>query len=146
MTETRTPTLTATTFVARADAILPEKVVLDEMISDVLTNWKGTGGIDWVMVDSHRVADAFITRRARLGLSPDRKQTTDYVQHMFREARHVCRHADGSSYRLHPGETCGETCTRKYLHAASADRRPPCPDCFTETTTQGTCPLGCDEF
>ena len=42
MTETRTPTLTATTFVARADAILPEKVVLDEMISDVLTNWKGT--------------------------------------------------------------------------------------------------------
>lgn len=144
--ETRTPTLTATEFINRSSPILPERVVLDEMISHVLTNWKGTGGIDWVMVDSHRIAAAFLSRRRRGGKADavDR-QTTDYVQHMFREASHVCRHIEGTSYRLHPSEVCGDNCTRKYHQTPGAERRAPCPTCFIETTTQGTCPLGCDE-
>ncbi len=139
--ESRTPTLTFIDAVRQADRRLPERQVLDEAVAITLSNWKGTRGVDYVMVDSHPVADMFFSRRCRNGEGSDRKQTLDYVQHMFREAGHVCRHADGSSYRLHSDETCGDACTAKYLHAAGKGTRPLTNCCFVEETTAGTCPL-----
>lgn len=139
--EERTPTRTFTDTVRQAPLYDPEVRTLRAAIVATLTRWKGTGGVDWVLVDSVPVADAIVRRRKMRGESPDPAQALDYVQHMFREAAHVCRHAEGTCYRLHPPEECSPACTYKYDQAKRRSVRPMSVCCFVETTTEGTCPV-----
>jgi hypothetical protein len=140
--EARTPTLSATEFIRTADVRISETLLISETIAHVLENWKGTGGIDWVMIDSHRIGEAVHRRRARAGKDTNTlDECTQYVQHLLREAWHVCRHAEGSSYRIHPADVCGDACTYKYDQAKRRTTRPMTTCCFVEATTEGTCPV-----
>lgn len=96
------------------------------------------------VVDSHQVANAVFARRSEAWTVGDWDQCKDYVQHLFREAAHVCRHADGHDYRIHKADKCSADCDAKYARSTTA-RRPASKCCFVETTTQGTCPFGCDD-
>jgi len=115
------------------------------IIRDIVKAVNGNFDTDG-FVDSHKVADALFRRRAddSARTLTDWNQTRDYVQHLFREAAHVCRHADGHDYRIHKADKCSADCDAKYAHA-STTRRPVSTCCFVETTTQGTCPFGCDD-
>jgi hypothetical protein len=98
------------------------------------------------LIDSHKVADAFFKRRLANGLAPDRTQTKDYVQYLFRESMaHVCRHIDGTCYRFHKELECSAECDKKYAHREPTVRRPMSDCCFLEVTTMNRCPMGCDD-
>lgn len=99
------------------------------------------------VLDSHMVADALWARRNERGdaETTDWSQTRDYVQHVLREAAHVCRYADGFSYRVHLQPACSETCQNKKRIAAKTVRREICDRCFLERTYDLSCPSGCDD-
>ncbi len=94
-------------------------------------------------VDSYAVADELFEQRVRLGRDADRQQTLDYVQHLFREASHVCRYADGQHhYFLHEQAQCFTDCnSRKHIvqSAQPFEARPLCPDCFIMLPCTGVC-------
>jgi hypothetical protein len=96
-------------------------------------------------LDSYALADVLFERRVAAGRGHcDPIQTKDYCQYLLREtAAHVCRHADGHHYRIHPEVSCSASCDDKFAHAAATVRRDPCPFCHLELTTAGDCPLGC---
>jgi hypothetical protein len=143
--EDRTPTRTFTDVIQTAPLYDPEARTMRAAIAATLKRWKGTGGVTWVLVDSEPIAAAIVKGRKMRGEDPDPRQALDYVQHMLREAEHVCRHAEGTCYRLHNDPECGPTCTMKYDQAKKRDRRPSCRECFTELTTDFRCPMGCED-
>lgn len=116
-----------------------ERAVIDEVVDAVLAECPEGG-----LVDSHRVAAAVVARRVAAGGDPDPVQTKDYVQYLFRETdEHVCRHADGSHYRIHPQPKCTPECDAKYQHRAARTVRDHCGSCHMELTTAGECPMDC---
>lgn len=137
----RTPTSVAVAAVAGCDLeLLNERKVIDAAIAAVLAEFPDGGS-----VDSWQVAAEVLKRRhakGRTDVCPT--QTKDYVQHLFREsAAHVCRHADGHHYRVHPEEVCSGSCDDKFAHTPGRARRDSCEHCFLELTTSGDCPMGC---
>lgn len=116
-----------------------EKRVLNDAIRATIQMHPGGG---WV--DSHKVAYAILHRRHVHGKKyVSGQQTKDYVQHVFREASHMCRHADGHMYRIHAEEVCSPECEEIYAINPKIVRRESCPQCFLEVTTAGECPMGC---
>lgn len=94
-------------------------------------------------IDSHKVARAIMDRRYEQNRPVTFEQTRDYVQHMFREAEYVCRHADGHHYRLHQEKVCSPECDEIYLQNPKIVVREHCQFCFLELSTAGECPMGC---
>lgn len=96
-------------------------------------------------INSYAIADVVFARRRRAGGDPNWEQTKDYVQHLLREAAHVCRHAvNGHMYQIHEAEVCSTECTSRHQHHQAAPVREHCGFCYLELTTDGLCPLGCD--
>ena len=136
----RTPTTAAVAAVNVADDTCNERAVIDDVVAAVLAEFPDGGS-----VDSWLVAAEVLERRVRLG-NKDAcpTQTKDYVQYLFREsAAHVCRHADGHHYRVHPESSCSAECDSKYARAQAAPRRDVSECCFVELTTAGECSMCC---
>ena len=117
-----------------ADSETPESQIIAAGINNVLA-WFEVGS-----VDSHVVATAMFGRRK----AGTWDQCRDYVQHLFREAAHVCRHADGHHYTVHSTPLCSVDCDTKFAQSRP-QTRPVSACCFVEQTTTGLCPFGCDE-
>lgn len=96
-----------------------------------------TGGY----IDSHAVADLIFTQRSATTPDCSWAQTRDYVQHLLREAAHVCRHAEGTLYRVHASATCSTTCDAIWAQnrPATAEPRAVCHSCFIELPRSGAC-------
>ena len=94
-------------------------------------------------IDSHYFAKGiFALRAATKGDAADLRQTIDYVQHRLREASHVCRHADGHHYLIHPEAVCSPECD-KHRAIRQVAPRPVCPNCFLRVSASGSC--SCDD-
>lgn len=102
---------------------------------------------DGIEIDSHHLADLLYARRCtRPDFTGRWDQTKDYVQYVLREQpAHVCRHADGHHYRVHPEVSCGADCDEKYAMSQADVRRATCQTCQIEVTTSGRCSMGCDD-
>lgn len=111
-----------------------ETDVLGEAVLTVAKHYAPT------YLDSHELGEAFAQRRFRQGRTgTDGGQVRDYVQHLLREAVHVCRHAEGHLYQLHVAEVCGPSCKRTHADPTLTERLPVCPDCFITLPTSGRC-------
>ena len=97
-----------------------------------------------VMLDSHAIADLIFDERVTSDGEASWGQTKDYVQHILREAPHVCRHADGHFYRVHTEEICSDQCDARWASRLKAldVARAQCPDCFTMLPKSGVCDCG----
>jgi len=97
-----------------------------------------------VMLDSHAVADLIFDERVTSDGEASWGQTKDYVQHILREAPHVCRHADGHFYRVHVEEICSDQCDARWASRQNVRDavRAQCPDCFTMLPKSGVCDCG----
>lgn len=102
---------------------------------------------DWI--DSHAIAELVYAERLAEGkFDSTLNQTRDYVQHLFRELYWCCRYATERYYFVHPHKECTPECRARRIPERYLDKpepRPVCPSCFIETTTQGTCSIGCDD-
>src|ERR1017187_8269654 len=58
-------------------------------------------------INSYELADLV----CKYNQDADPKQQRDYLQHLLREATHVCRYADQHHYRAHVAEQCSDSCT-----------------------------------
>lgn len=121
-----------------ADLGESESVVLDRAVAHVLSRHRDGG---WV--DSHQVAEAFVARRTRVrdgGETVDWTQTKDYVQHLFRNADHVCGHGVDARYRIHPEPECSPACkARRAWSRTVVEKKPMCLECFIELPATGVC-------
>lgn len=100
-------------------------------------------------VDSHLIGRVVSTHRInRLYMTDceaNHRQTLDYVQHLLREAYHVCRYADNEGvYFAHIERECTPKC-REHAHRFKEPSRGHCQHCFLELTTTNHCPGGCDD-
>lgn len=93
------------------------------------------------LLDSHKLAAALFEMRRQAGTSEvDRIQTRCYVQHVLREALHVCRHALGGGeglYRVHRAVLCSPDCAEVNHRDTkpaeeSGTKRRVCPNCFMQ--------------
>lgn len=93
------------------------------------------------LLDSHKLAAALFEMRRQAGTSEvDRIQTRCYVQHVLREALHVCRHALGGGeglYRVHRPVLCSPDCAEVNHRDTkpaeeSGTKRRVCPNCFMQ--------------
>lgn len=91
-------------------------------------------------VSSYEVANELVRQRRESG-TVDAKQTLEYVQHLFREADHVCRYADEGHYNLHADPQCSAFCDshRKRTTTVKNEARPMCPHCFLMLPCTGVC-------
>lgn len=84
-------------------------------------------GEDWL--DSHDLAESLGTE-------------VTYVQHLLREAEHVCRYADDlGRYRVHHAPVCSPSCQDHATRAGEAPHEPACQTCWLIPAATGAC--GC---
>lgn len=95
------------------------------------------------MLDSHALADVLYGERCaneERSQIPSWSQTRDYAQYLLREAKHVCRHADGHFYRVHEAPVCSTDCDRRYGHLRPrAIDTGVCPEHFLRLPATGKC-------
>lgn len=128
-------TAAAVQTVSQAPNGLTDKCLVDLAVLGTLCEH----GPGWI--DSHALAEAvFAYRYDPTGSLGDRDQKRDYVQHLLREAEHVCRYADAGHYRVHEARRCSPECAQHQLHP-TPPQAPLCTGCFIRLPLDGSsCP------